>query len=51
MSIKLDIEPDSKEHFEIRKDFWCASEAPAVMNVSPFSPHNRVQLALVKQGV
>ena len=51
MSIKLDIKPDSKEHFEIRKDFWCASEAPAVMNVSPFSPHNRVQLALVKQGV
>ena len=49
-SVKLDIQPDSDEHFEIRKDYWCASEASAVMNISPFKPRNREELALYKKG-
>tara|TARA_R100000700_G_C3166671_1_gene141719 strand:+ start:369 stop:1250 length:882 start_codon:yes stop_codon:yes gene_type:complete len=47
----LDVEPNSDEHFKIRKNYWCASEASAVMNISPFQPYNREELALVKKGL
>lgn len=47
----LDIEPNTSEHFDIRKKHFCASEASAVMNQGKFDPKNQLDLAAVKKGI
>lgn len=46
----LDLEQGSREWVEARRNYFCASEAPAVMEVSKYEPKNPIQLARKKLG-
>ena len=46
----LDLKQGSREWVEARRNYFCASEAPAVMEVSKYEPKNPIQLARKKLG-
>ena len=47
----LDLVQGSQEWLDVRKNHFCASEAPSVMSVNPYFPKNPRQLAQSKRGM